>query len=52
MIEIPTEFSETTKEIMSELEAFTLDEKSSVINLVFAAKFAYQQLCSLFKKDA
>lgn len=34
MTGIPTVFSDTTKEIMSELDAFTFDEKSTVINLV------------------
>lgn len=29
-----TEFSETTREIMSEVDMFTLDEKSAVFNLV------------------
>ena len=29
-----TEFSETTREIMSEVDSFTLDEKSAVFNLV------------------
>lgn len=34
MIETPTAFSETTQEIMSEVDAFTLDEKSALLNLV------------------
>ncbi len=34
MIRIPTDYSDTTKEIIQELDTFTFDEKSAVIKLV------------------